>query len=189
MDANRDKSATRDRILEAAIAQFAQHRFAYATMRGIARHAGTSHAAVHWHFGTKATVYAETVRSAGERFIEAIRGSGLADLPFPDAANAWIDQLDDDTPVSRLLRSLSSDHQHPTVEEAAKYVNGVFRDFWQDWLRDHRLHDGRGAACATTDIARAIVATLAGMTMVRFHAEPKPALVSLIALVRLIDRP
>lgn len=189
MGASRDKSATRERILEAAIAQFAQHRFSHATMRGIARHAGTSHAAVHWHFGNKPTVYAETVRIAGERFIEAVRGSGLADLPFPDAANAWIDQLDDDTAVSRLLRSLGSDHQHPTVEEAAKSVNGVFRDFWQDWLRDRRLHDGREAACTTTDIARAIVATLAGMTMVRFHAEPKPAFVPLIALVRLIDRP
>ena len=70
-----------------------------------------------------------------------MRRSNLVDLPFPYAANTWIRQLANDTPVSWLLRSLAPDHRHPTVEETAKSVNGVFRDFWQNWLRDRHLMD------------------------------------------------
>lgn len=186
--APRDKSATRERILGAAADQFARYGFAHATVRHIANQAGVSHATIHWHFGSKSTVYGEAVRTAGERFMETVRESGLAALPFLDAANAWIRQLAEDTPVACLLRSLAADHGHPTVEETAKSVNGVFCDFWRDWLREHHLQDRRQSAVAT-DLAQAIVAALAGMAVVRFHGEPQPAVASLIALVRLIDRP
>ena len=181
----RDKDATRQRILEAAVDQFARHGFAHATVRHIAKRASVSHATIHWHFGSKSTVYAETVRIAGERFMKTVRESGLAALPFPAAANAWIRQLVEDSPVARLLRSIAADHGHPTVEETAKSVNGVFCDFWRGWLHDHQLRDRRQSAA--TDLAQAIVAALAGMAVVRFHGDPEPAVASLIALVRLID--
>ena len=185
----RQKLATRERILEAAVDQFARHGFAHATVRHIAEHAGYSHAAVHWHFGSKSTVYAEAAKIAADRFIEAMRRSNLVDLPFPDAANTWIRQLANDTPVSWLLRSLAADHRHPAVEETAKSVNGVFRDFWQDWLRDCHPLDCRESRAEPADLAHAIVATLTGMAVVKLHGEQKPPLVSLVALARLIENP
>lgn len=186
--ANRDKIATRERILEAAMDEFARYGFAQTTVRSIAKRASISHAAIHWHFGSKSTVYAETVRLAGGRFIQAVRRSGQADLSFPDAATAWIRHLKDDTPTARLLRSLGADHRHPTVEETAKSVNSAFRDFWQDWLREH-LRGHRKPDADVTDLAQVIVATLTGMAILQFHGEPKPSLVSLIGLVRLIEHP
>ena len=167
--------------------QFARHGFAYATVRHIAEHAGFSHAAVHWHFGSKSTIYAEAVKVAAERFIETMRRSNLIDLPFQDAAKTWIRQLAKDSPSSRLLRSLGADHHHPTIEETAKFVNGGFRDFWQDWLRGRHLLDRVEFRADPTGLAHAIVATLAGMALVKFHGEPKPPLASLIALARLIE--
>ena len=168
--------------------QFARHGFAHATVRRIAKRADIAHSTVHWHFGSKSAVYAETVRIAGERFIESAQESDLAALPFREAANAWIRQLAERTPAARLLRSLGTHHGHPAVEETAKSVNAAFREFWREWLHDHHLRDQPQSAVAT-DLAQAIVAALAGLAVMRFHGEPQPAVASLIALVRLIDRP
>ena len=187
-DRNR-KLVTHERILEAAFEQFARYGFADATVRRIAKHAGVSHAAVHWHFGNKASVYAETVRIAGERFVEAIRGTALADAPFREVAVVWIRHLTDDAPTARLLRSLGTDHRHPTVERTTRSVNGVFRDFWRDWLREHHLRGLRGSDADLTDLAHAIVATLAGMAVVKFHDEPEPPLTSLATLAQLLEHP
>ena len=187
MATNHRKLVTRERILEAAIEQFARHGFADATVRRIAKHADVSHAAIHWHFGNKASVYAETVRIAGERFVEAIRETALVDAPFLEAATAWIRHLADDAPIACLLRSLGADQRDPNVEKTTRSVNGVFRDFWRDWLREHPLRGLLGSDADLADLARAIVATLAGMAVVKFHDEPEPPLTSLATLVQLLE--
>ena len=181
------KHLTRERILNAAYEEFAQHGFHYVTVRDIATCAGTSHAAVHWHFGSKSGVYAETVRIASERFVEIIRGSTPVDLSFRAAAAAWVHHLADDTRIARLLRSLGADHRHPAVDETAKSVNRTFRDFWRGWLRDHHPLGLESSEADPTDLAHAIVAALAGIALVKFHGDPKPPITSLATLGRLIE--
>lgn len=53
---------TRERILQCARDAFAQHGFAAANVRDIAREAGTTHSMITYHFGTKDELWRESVR-------------------------------------------------------------------------------------------------------------------------------
>lgn len=64
-------AGTRERILEAASAQFAERGFRRVTVRDICRAATVNLAAVNYHFGDKAGLYREVMQQA----IDAIRGT------------------------------------------------------------------------------------------------------------------
>lgn len=53
---------TRSRILQTARDAFAEHGFAGANVRDIAREAGTTHSMITYHFGTKDQLWREAVR-------------------------------------------------------------------------------------------------------------------------------
>lgn len=54
-------SGARERIVDAAVDEFAEFGYDAATMRGIAARAGVDSALVHHYFGTKADLFSETV--------------------------------------------------------------------------------------------------------------------------------
>ena len=186
MAKHRRKLVTQARILEAAFEQFAQRGFAAATVRHIATHAGVSHSAIYWHFGSKSGVYAESVRIAGERFLETLPVS-TPDVPFRETAGAWIRHLADDAAIARLLRSLGADHRHPTVDTAAKSVNAAFRDFWRAWIRARHPVGLPVPEHESDRLAHAIVATLTGMALVKFDDDPEPPLTSLAMPSQLVE--
>jgi len=62
--------ATRQQLLEAAGAVFAETGFRAATVREICRRAGANIAAVNYHFGDKETLYAEVVRYSQQKALE-----------------------------------------------------------------------------------------------------------------------
>ena len=68
---NPPEAGTRERILEAATALFAEQDFRRVTVRAICRAAGVNVAAVNYHFGDKAALYREVVQSA----LDAMRGT------------------------------------------------------------------------------------------------------------------
>jgi AcrR family transcriptional regulator len=59
-----DKAATRQRLLESAGEEFAEHGYRATTVRAICRHAGANIAAVNYHFGDKRALYAAVLRYA-----------------------------------------------------------------------------------------------------------------------------
>jgi AcrR family transcriptional regulator len=67
------KAETQARILEAAIALFAQRGFDGASISAIASRARVSRATVFWHFGDKATLFQEACRRMLVPFIEELR--------------------------------------------------------------------------------------------------------------------
>jgi TetR/AcrR family transcriptional regulator, regulator of cefoperazone and chloramphenicol sensitivity len=62
IDAASSNAATRDRLLEAAAQEFAEHGFKCATVRNICQRAGANVAAVNYHFGDKEQLYAATLQ-------------------------------------------------------------------------------------------------------------------------------
>ncbi len=60
--------STRDRLIEVAGAEFARQSFQGATVRDICRAAGTNIASINYHFGDKAGLYREVLRTAITRF-------------------------------------------------------------------------------------------------------------------------
>lgn len=63
------KVVTHERILNAAVNEFARHGFADASVDMIARRAQVAHGTVFAHFGRKADVFAAAARLAGEQFV------------------------------------------------------------------------------------------------------------------------
>ena len=69
------KAETQARILEAAVALFAERGFDGASITAIASRAHVSRATVFWHFGDKASLFQEACRRILVPFIEELRNS------------------------------------------------------------------------------------------------------------------
>lgn len=69
---------TRDRLIDAAGAVFAERGYRGATMREIAGRSGANLAAAHYHFGSKQDLYREVVRAHFERLAQRLAESGAA---------------------------------------------------------------------------------------------------------------
>jgi TetR/AcrR family transcriptional regulator, regulator of cefoperazone and chloramphenicol sensitivity len=69
---------TRDRLIAAAAAVFAERGYRGATMREIADRSGANLAAAHYHFGSKQDLYREVVRAHFERLAQRLAESGAA---------------------------------------------------------------------------------------------------------------
>ncbi len=69
------KAETQARILEAAIALFAEQGYDGSSITSIAARAGVSRATVFWHFGDKATLFQEACRRMLVPFVDEFRKS------------------------------------------------------------------------------------------------------------------
>ena len=61
---------TRQRLLDAARAVFAEHGYRHATVREICQRAGANVAAIHYHFGDKEALYLELFRELGSQLLQ-----------------------------------------------------------------------------------------------------------------------
>jgi AcrR family transcriptional regulator len=126
----RDASATREAILAAAVAAFAERGYRAVTVRDVARAAGVDPALVVRYFGSKAGLFAEGVGAIGASGIaEALAGpaAGLADrLADHLAGKEGTDSLAmlvlsvSDPDGRALLSQLAADHlEGPVVASLA----------------------------------------------------------------------
>ncbi len=82
---------TRDRILEAAIAVFAERGFAGASVRLICQRAKANPAAIKYYFGSKEGLYQEVLRAAAAAFSEqAVADDRLVERLAPQDAIAFL---------------------------------------------------------------------------------------------------
>ncbi len=73
------RPVTRDRLIDAAGAVFAERGYRGATMREIAERSGANLAAAHYHFGSKQDLYRDVVRAHFERLDRRLAESGTVD--------------------------------------------------------------------------------------------------------------
>ena len=180
------KVVTHERILNAALDEFARHGFADASVDMIARRAQVAHGTVFAHFGRKADVFAAAACLAGEHFVRTFRDIQHDGASFLEAATTWVRHLQSESPFSRLLRSLSADHRHRAVQAASDAVNSLFVNFWREWLDHCRPHIS-GPIGDSVSVARTIVAALSGLATMRAD-QPDRSVRALATLAELVER-
>lgn len=154
------KAVTRARIVSASVELFGRRGFDGATVQAVADRAGVSPAAVHWHFGAKADLYAEAAQRAADAFLADMRAGGRA--PFAALVVRWIAEMRGSSAPARLLRGLSGHLGNRAAARAAVRVNARFVEYWGDWFRERA-----GRECGGPDAERhpgaLVVALLTGL--------------------------
>ncbi|MCF8480567.1 MAG: CerR family C-terminal domain-containing protein [Rhodospirillum sp.] len=110
---------TRERILEAAILVFADRGFHGATIQMIVHGAKANQAAVNYHYGGKANLYATVMETAMSRLIQKRRDQLAHWLALPDPLEAMVrDLLSENTldmsERERLHRLMAWEHLNPS---------------------------------------------------------------------------
>lgn len=137
--------ATRQQLLEAAGAVFAERGFRAATIRQICRSAGANVAAVHYHFGGKTDLYVQVLlhahRCAGERHpAELALAAGRRPAPSRELevfVHAFLQRLFEEGRTAWLGKLMAREMIDPTaaldavvaeqIQPSSKHLHGVLR--------------------------------------------------------------
>ena len=82
-----EAAITREHLLNAALVSFSARGYSHTTLDDIARQAGTTRGAIHWHFGNKAELYNTLVREGYARADFRIEATAAA----PEVAAAILE--------------------------------------------------------------------------------------------------
>jgi AcrR family transcriptional regulator len=93
-------SASRERILSAALAIVAEHGYAGCSMVAVARRAGLATGSVYRHFPAKADLVAEVFRTAAQREVDVVARAAALELTAAEAVAAVIETF-----AGRALRA------------------------------------------------------------------------------------
>lgn len=168
MSSPTSESETRERLLKAAIAVFAEHGFHAASTREICGRADANSAAIHYHFGDKAALYREAFQFGLAETDDP--SPALATLPRRDALARFYRSLLAPLAGNRLHQQLLRLHAREEVEPS-----GVLGDTVARAVRPRHeqltalLVRELGIAKPDLEVERLAVA-LVGMATVFYHA-------------------
>lgn len=98
-DRQRDAERTKQRILDAALGEFADKGYAGARVRAIADRAGVNSQLISYYFGGKQALYGELIR----RWVEHEATIEEQDLSLPDLVIAYLDAVFDTPEMTRMF--------------------------------------------------------------------------------------
>jgi AcrR family transcriptional regulator len=93
-------TASRERILAAALAIVAEHGYAGCSVAGVARRAGVATGSVYRHFPSKADLVAEVFRTASQREVDAVARAASLERTAAEAVAAVVETF-----TGRALRA------------------------------------------------------------------------------------
>lgn len=121
-----EASGARERILDAARAEFAAHGLRATSVRGIAANAEVTAAMINYYFGGKRALYDQVVEEAqadlGRRVGRALAGANRAELPSRLAAT-YFDFLVEERDFQRLILREVLDSGEGISGYARRYVS------------------------------------------------------------------
>ncbi|MCX4997986.1 ScbR family autoregulator-binding transcription factor [Streptomyces longwoodensis] len=155
---------TRQALIEAAAAVFAEEGFAAASLSTISRQAGVSNGALHFHFASKNALADAVEAQACERLARITATAPARPLPLLqrviDATHALMDALAADT-VLRGAFALACEPTRPR--------QGSPHTHWRHWLEDILRRAERNGALArgirAADTARTLTAATVGFAV------------------------
>ncbi|HXW06187.1 MAG TPA: TetR/AcrR family transcriptional regulator [Vicinamibacterales bacterium] len=89
----RDAASSRQRLLDAAAAEFAAHGFAGASVDRIAAAAGLNKAMIYYHFASKAGLYGEILRDMFGAVSVEVRAVAASSEPPPQKIRAFVEAI------------------------------------------------------------------------------------------------
>ena len=133
----------RQRILDAARAEFAERGFGAASVRTIGEQAGVTAAMINYYFGGKQGLYDTVIDEAQQglfvRLGSAAAEGGREGLP-KRLALAYFDFLTDERQLQRLLAREMLDHG-ADVRKRSKRIVGPLRQLLEEHFGDRRVAD------------------------------------------------
>ncbi len=99
----RDVEATKRRIREAAVAEFAEHGRHGTTIERIAARAGVNRERVYHYFGDKAALFGAVVREEAEKVAEAVQPGSVRAEDFGEVAGRTFDYQRAHPELARLV--------------------------------------------------------------------------------------
>jgi AcrR family transcriptional regulator len=160
------KAATRERIVDAAIAQLGDGGYASASVQVVARRAGVATGTVYRHFPSKAELFAEVFRRASQREMDVLAASAAPDgRPVVERIAAAVEAF-----ARRALAAptrayaLIAEPVDPAVEAERLVFRRGYRDIFDRVLREG-IAAGEIAPHDTQTLAAALVGAL-GETLV-----------------------
>jgi AcrR family transcriptional regulator len=155
------RTATRARILDAALAQLAAGGYASASMQGVAERAGIATGSLYRHFPSKAALFAEVFRRGSDREMRALEEATRPDgRPAAERIGAGVEAF-----ARRALAAPTrayafiAEPVDPAVEETRLAFRRGFRDHLRAVLEDG-VAAGELAPHDTETTAAAVVGAL-----------------------------
>lgn len=138
MGRNSRKVITRDKIMRAAVAQFAEKGYDAASIQSIVEEAEVAHGTIFWHFGNKERLYMEVARWAGNQFYEAMHPEVECEGPPPTISELATKQyryLKENPHIGHLSLAIVFEAigPHPELGQAMRLFNRRVTDIWRQW--------------------------------------------------------
>jgi AcrR family transcriptional regulator len=146
---------TRQRLIDAAATQFAEHGFENVTVRDICKASNANVAAVNYHFGDKAGLYRAVIHLAIAVMQETNElmqraGEGLSpEDQLREFVRVFVNRLTSDSPTSWVHRLMAREMEHPTdvldqvimqvVGPRVAYLSGIAGTIMGLPQTDHRV--------------------------------------------------
>jgi AcrR family transcriptional regulator len=167
---------TRNRILEAAVAEIAEKGWGGLRTRSLAQRAAVNKALVHYHFRSMDNL---RIESAAHVLSSAIDEAALAVLEAPTVAEgirnfgAFLDALDPNEPSSVVfMETMLLVPREPRLEEIMLQMLSVYEEALAERIRSDVA---RGALPADTDVSGLTTALTALLDGLGLHAYMRPA--------------
>ena len=129
------KTATRRRILDAALREFAERGLERARMAVVGRRAGVANGTVYWHFETKPRLFRAVVEHAVEDlFADVARFAEAPGASFMDVVDRQLAYLERHPEVDAVLSSLRGGHPVDEVRDVTRTVDGRVVELWRRWI-------------------------------------------------------
>ena len=172
-----DAGDTKELLLQAALALFAEKGYEGTSVRDIARSVGLSESVLYAHFSSKRAIFDAVLARLGPlSAIDALNDLGDPDADPPGFLRALVarEMTQWSAPAARQLISLMS-HDNmlhsPELRDGIEATLGILAELFARWLAEGRIDKGLGSP---GDLAYALMAPVAMARVLWLHAGATP---------------